>query len=155
MPEKLVNTDSVDDSENAEIGNLAAENSAPDQGEESDDVSRETFPAKYVKQLRKENAGYRTRAERANALEAENSALAVRLHTSLVARDGRLADPADLPFNPEFLEDEQALTNAITELIRARPGLKARSAAGDIGHGNRGTANTKPASLIDMLRGAQ
>lgn len=144
----------VEESQGAENDNLAAENDTPDQGGENEDVSRETFPAVYVKKLRKENADYRTRAGRADELEEKNSAMATRLHAALVARDGRLADPADLPFNPDHLEDETALTAAITDLIKSRPGLKARSAGGDIGHGNRGTANHKPLSLIEMIRGA-
>lgn len=137
-----------------EIGTTPAENDTPDGGEGNPDESPESFPAAYVKKLRKENADYRTRAGRADELEEKNAAMATRLHAALVARDGRLANPADLPFNPDHLEDEAALTAAITELIQSRPGLKARSAGGDIGHGNRGTANHKPVSLIDMIRGA-
>lgn len=151
MPE--IEETTADDSQNGEVVNSAAENSTPDQGGENDDVSRETFPAAYVKQLRKSEANYRTRAGEVDQLEEKNTALATRLHSALVARDGRLSNPADLPFNADHLDDEQALTAAITELIQSRPGLKARSAGGDIGNGNRGTANTKPASLIDMIKG--
>lgn len=122
---------------------------------EAGDVSRETFPAAYVKQLRKENAGYRERAGRADELEEKSVAMATRLHAALVARDGRLSNPEDLPFDPAHIEDEALLTQAITDLIRTRPGLRARAAAGDIGHGNRGTANVQPVSLIDMIKGAR
>lgn len=140
-----------------EIDAMPAGFDTPDGGEGNPDESTESpesFPAAYVRKLRKENADYRTRAGRADELEEKNNAMATRLHSALVARDGRLADPADLPFNADHLEDETALTAAITELIRSRPGLKARSAGGDIGHGNRGTANQKRVSLIDMIRGA-
>lgn len=154
----------ADESQAPENVNSPDENSTlpagidtPDGGEGNPDESPESpesFPAAYVRKLRKENADYRTRAGRADELEEKNTAMATRLHAALVARDGRLADPADLPFNPEHLEDEATLTAAITDLIKSRPGLKARSAGGDIGHGNRGTANHERLSLIDMIRGA-
>lgn len=160
--DNLTENNTVDESQADENVNHPGENSTtpagidtPDGGEGNPDESLESFPAAYVKKLRKENADYRTRAGRADELEEKNSAMAIRLHSALVARDGRLANPDDLPFNPDHLEDEAALTAAITDLIRSRPGLKARSAGGDIGHGNRGTANHKRPSLIDMIRGAE
>lgn len=159
--DNLPENTTVEESQVTENVNPTDENSTtpagidtPDGGEGNPDESRESFPAAYVKKLRKENADYRTRAGRADELEEKNTAMAARLHSALVARDGRLSNPDDLPFNPDHLEDEAALTAAITDLIRSRPGLKARSAGGDIGHGNRGTANHKPVSLIDMIRGA-
>lgn len=158
--DNLPENNTVEESQVTENVNPTDENSTtpagidtPEQGEGNPDESAESFPAAYVKKLRKENADYRTRAGRADELEEKNTAMAVRLHSALVARDGRLSNPDDLPFNPDHLEDEAALTAAITELIRSRPGLKARTAGGDIGHGNRGTANHKPVSLIDMIRG--
>ena len=124
--------------------------SNPDSG--SDDVSRETFPAAYVKKLRNENANYRKRAETVDQLEQKLNGLSTRLYTELVRRDGRLSNPDDMPFNPDFLENESALTEAITELIRSRPGLKSRAAAGDIGNGSRGSAKKESVNLIDMLK---
>lgn len=155
--DNVTENNTVDESQADEIVNSAAGNDTPDGVEVNPDESTESpesFPAAYVRKLRKENADYRTRAGRADELEEKNSAMATRLHAALVARDGRLANPEDLPFNPDHLEDETALTTAITDLIKSRPGLKARSAGGDIGHGNRGTANHKPLSLIEMIRGA-
>lgn len=113
----------------------------------------DTFPRAYVEKLRKSEAGYRERAAAAAALEEENTALAQRLHESLVAADGRLSDPAALAFNAEHLDDPAALTDAITALIRRRPGLKARQAAGDVGAGSRGPAAGGQVSLIDHIRG--
>ena len=121
-------------------------------GSGSDDVSRETFPAAYVKKLRNENANYRKRAENAEQLEQQLNDLSTRLQKELVKRDGRLANADDLPFNPEFLENEAALTTAITELIKTRPGLKSRIASGDIGNGSRGSAKKESMNLIDMLK---
>lgn len=113
----------------------------------------DTFPRAYVEKLRKSEASYRERAARADALEQEKTALAQRLHESLVRADGRLADPADLPFNADHLDDPAALTEAITALVRTRPGLKARQAAGDVGAGSRGPAAGGHLSLIDHIRG--
>lgn len=79
--------------------------------------------------------------------------LHTRLHTALVKLDGRLANPDDLPFNPEYLTDEAALTEAITELLATRPGLAARHVTGDVGQGARG-GTTGPVDLIELMRRA-
>lgn len=126
---------------------------APTPAGNDDQGGGDTFPRAYVEKLRKSEAGYRERAAVADELEAKNTALAERLHTSLVAADGRLSDPADLPFNPEHLDDPAALTAAITELVKSRPGLKSRRAAGDVGGGKRGAADPGGLSLIDHIRG--
>ncbi|MDN6537105.1 MAG: hypothetical protein L0K73_09920 [Corynebacterium variabile] len=67
---------------------------------------QDTFPRAYVEKLRKENAGYREKAKRTEALER-------RLHHALVAADGRLADPSDLPFDAAHLDDPDALAAAV------------------------------------------
>jgi hypothetical protein len=103
----------------------------------------ETFPREYVQQLRDEAAKHRTRAQRADDLAA-------RLHTALVTATGRLADPSDLPFEESHLDDADALTAAIDELLARKPHLASRRPAGDIGQG----ATTSPESvdLAGMLR---
>lgn len=109
----------------------------------------ETFPRAYVEQLRRESAGYRDKAKRVDELAA-------RLQDALVAADGRLADPSDLAFNPEYLDDPDALDTAIAELIAKKPGLRARQAGGSIGQGNRGASTPKPSTdLISIIRGMQ
>lgn len=102
------------------------------------------FSRTYVEKLRRENAGYRERAGRADELAA-------RLHTALVAATGRMADPTDLPFNAEHLDDEQSLTDAIDELLGRKPHLANRRPFGDIGQGNRGKTS-EPVNLADILR---
>lgn len=109
------------------------------------DSETETFSRTYVEKLRRENAGYRERANRSDEL-------AQRLHTALVAATGRMADPTDLAFNADHLEDEQALTDAIDELLTRKPHLASRRLAGDVGQGNRGSAADAPVNLADMLR---
>lgn len=122
------NTDGLDDTESSES-----------------DSETETFSRTYVEKLRRENAGYRERANSADAL-------AQRLHTALVAATGRMADPTDLPFEQVHLDDEDALTTAIDELLTKKPHLASRRVTGDIGQGNRGSAADAPVNLADILR---
>lgn len=125
-------------------------NNAPDETVSEDDPNEtdegDTFPRKYVEDLRKENAKYRERAQ-------ESEKIAQRLQTALVSLDGRLADPEDLPFDWAYLEDENALSEAIAELIARKPGLRAQQLAGDAGQGKRGSEKKPAADLISLIRG--
>lgn len=98
--------------------------------EETDEAETEpeTFPRDYVEKLRKESARYRERAQ-------QSDSLAARLHTALVAASGRLADPTDLPFDAAHLDDEEALTTAIDDLLGRKPHLASRKPTGDVGQG--------------------
>jgi hypothetical protein len=107
---------------------------------------QDTFDRSYVEKLRKENAKYRDRAKHADDL-------AHRLHTALVAADGRLADPADLPYDESHLDDPEALTAAVTALVKSKPGLRAQQIRGDVGAGDRGTPKKAPVDLIGIMRG--
>lgn len=111
---------------------------AQDAGEEPEQFSRE-----YVQDLRAESAKYRTRAKAADDL-------AKRLHTELVRSNGRLADPTDLPFDEAHLEDSEALTAAVDELLAAKPHLARRRVTGSIGQGETGAPSS--VSLGGMLR---
>lgn len=112
----------------------------PDTAESEPDV----FPREVVEKLRQENAKYRQRAQHADTL-------AERLHTELVRATGKLADPTDLPFSPEHLDDPDALAGAVEDLLARKPHLAARRPSGDIGQGNRGSAPA-PFSLLDVLK---
>ncbi|WP_327083134.1 hypothetical protein [Mycolicibacterium conceptionense] len=118
-----------------------------DTDDENDETesNTDTFSRKYVERLRRENAGYRERANRADEL-------ARRLHTALIQATGRLADPTDLPFDAAHLDDSDALETAIDELLTAKPHLASRRPFGDVGQGNRGGASEPPVNLADMLR---
>lgn len=94
----------------------------------------ETFPKAYVEKLRKEAADNRVKAKNADNLAA-------RLHTSLVASTGKLADPSDLPFDEAHLDDPEALDAAIEELITAKPHLASRTPRGNIGQGVSGKSS--------------
>lgn len=112
-------------------------------GESGDNAT--TFSRIYVEKLRRENASYRERANRADDL-------AQRLHNALVQATGRLADPTDLPFDATHLDDESALELAIDELLAKKPHLASRRPFGDVGQGNRGKSAAASVNLAEMLR---
>lgn len=133
------------DTESENAGQTEAGVDGDEDGTDSEiDSNADTFSRAYVEKLRKESAGYRERAQRADDLAA-------RLHTALVAATGRMADPTDLPFDAANLDDEQALSGAIDELLTRKPHLASRRPFGDVGQGNRG-ASSEPVNLADMLR---
>lgn len=110
-----------------------------------DPEEAETFPREYVEKLRQENGHYRQRAQRADDL-------ARRLHHALVRTDGRLADPTDLDFSDDHLDDDgEALSTAITDLLARKPHLAARRPVGDIGQG--ATTTSADVDLLGILRG--
>lgn len=115
----------------------------PDEGSDLES-DPDTFPRQVVEDLRRENAKYRERAKTADTL-------AQRLHVELVRATGRLADPTDLPYDAEHLEDSDALSAALDDLLERKPHLATRKPAGDVGQGQRGSA-TGSFSLLDMLK---
>lgn len=137
-------TDETGDSAAIDGENAGQTAAGVDATDDEIDSGTDTFSRAYVEKLRKESAGYRERAQRADDLAA-------RLHTALVSATGRLADPTDLPFDAANLDDEQALSGAIDELLTRKPHLASRRPFGDVGQGNRGAA-AEPVNLADMLR---
>lgn len=107
------------------------------------DDDADTFPRAYVDKLRKEAADARVKAK-------DRDEIAARLHTSLVAASGRLADPSDLPFDEAHLSDPDALTAALDELLARKPHLASRRPVGDIGQGV--SAVTSSVDLAGILR---
>lgn len=92
----------------------------------------DTFPRDYVEKLRKEAGDNRTAAKAATeALEP----LQRRLHATLVAGTGRLADPTDLAFDAAHLDGDATLTAAIDALLTAKPHLASRRVRDDVGQG--------------------
>lgn len=131
------NTD-LESSQNGEQGH--AEVTAPENDSEPSTGDTGQFSREYVESLRKENAGYRTKAKEHGQ----------RLHTELVRQTGKLADPTDLPFDENHLSDPDALVAAVDALIAAKPHLKARKVTGNIGQGVRDTATAEP-SILGLL----
>jgi hypothetical protein len=106
----------------------------------------ETFPRAYVEDLREEAKSWRVKAKRAEDL-------AKRLHTELVKGTGKLADPTDLPFSEDHLDDPDTLQAAVDDLIARKPHLAARKPAGDIGQG--ATRSAGQVDLSAILRGSR
>lgn len=84
---------------------------------------------------------------------AEPSDVHRALHAALVRLDGRLSDPAALPYDEAHLTDDEALSAAVTALIERSPHLSATAVAGDVGQGDRG-APPEPFDLIATMRRA-
>ncbi|WP_394276900.1 hypothetical protein, partial [Luteococcus sp.] len=77
--------------------------------------------------------------------------LAHALFVERVRATGRLADPTDLPYSDEALEDPDELSGAIDELLGRKPHLASRRPRGDVGQGSVGSA-TGSVDLAGMLR---
>lgn len=130
----------------AEIDEAATTEDATEVDDAADtgDEDAETFPRSVVEKLRQENGKYRQRAAQADTY-------AERLHAELVRATGRLADPADLPFDAAHLDDAEALTAAVDALLADKPHLASRRPVGDIGQGNRG-GSSETFSLLGALK---
>ncbi|MGP5124712.1 hypothetical protein ACTXJU_17770 [Glutamicibacter ardleyensis] len=143
MSENTIETESQDDLADTEVIEPTEVETADDESSSSREEEQETFPRSYVEKLRKEAAGHRDRAKRADGL-------AQRLHFATVEATGRLADARDLPFDESHLEDSDALTGAIDALLADKPHLATRKPSGNIGQGV-GTV-TETVSLGGILR---
>ena len=118
---------------------------AQDASQDASQGNAETFPREYVEKLRKEAAEARLKAKKADDY-------AQALFTARVAATGRLADPSDLPFNTDLVDDLPALEAAIDDLLAQHPHYAARTPRGDIGQGITG-ASGADVDLAAMLRG--
>ena len=119
---------------------------ASDAAQGAQDASQgnaETFPREYVEKLRKEAAEARLKAKKADDY-------AQALFTARVAATGRLADPNDLPFNTDLVDDLPALEAAIDDLLAQHPHYAARTPRGDIGQG--GAVRHDDIDLAAILR---
>lgn len=125
-----------------------APSGAPDNASPTGEAQPETFDLAYVQKLRDEAAGHRVKAKRADALNA-------RLATAQAALTGKLADPTDLPFTEDLLDDdglvdEAKVKAAVDELLERKPHLAARRPSGNVGQGARPEA--EEIGLAGLLR---
>lgn len=141
-------TDATEDNAEGDVSSATPEgdiqDATPDGADLESDQDDELFPRKVVEDLRQENGKYRQRAQKADTY-------AQRLHEQMVRATGRLADPTDLEFNEDHLDDPDALAAAVDELLERKPHLASRRPTGDIGQGPRG-ATSEPFSLLRMLK---
>ena len=132
-------------------GGNQADTPEDEEGHEPDRTpgDEETFPRKYVEELRTENGTYRNRAKDA---EAKADELAKALWTERVRALGVLADPTDLPYDPEALDDLELIRSQADELLSSKPHLRTRQITERVGQGERGAETI---SLVELLqRGA-
>lgn len=115
--------------------------------------SQDSFPREVVEDLRREAAGYRVKAQRAD--EA-----VTRLTQSMIqsACSNILVDPSDLPASVELLGQDgwpstEAIVTAARALAATKPHLaKAGKPTGDVGQGHRGVDARPLISLQHLLR---
>ncbi|MBB2992361.1 hypothetical protein FHR72_003860 [Mycolicibacterium iranicum] len=120
-----------------------------DANDVEDKQDGDSFPRSYVEQLRTEA---KTNRQRAEAAEQTLDRVQRALFTSQVRATGKLADPTDLEYNEELLNDDDALTTAIDELLKKRPHYAAKKIkGGDVGQGVTGK-QTEKFSLLGRLQ---
>lgn len=121
-----------------------------DQEGDDDQQAGDTFPRPYVERLRARSAGYRARAKQA---EERTGELERALFTERVRALDVLADPTDLPYDAELLEDSDALAEAVRQLVKDRPHYRRRGTLDGAGTGSRDRAgSTDGVSLTGIMR---
>ena len=140
-------TEPAEPAEPAEDDTAPAGTEPAEDDEDAEDA--DTFPRAYVKRLRERSAGYRARAKDAEARTAE---LERALFTERVRALDVLADPSDLPFSADLLDDSDALRAAADDLVARRPHYRRRGVAA--GTGSRDEAGSgSGVSLLGLMRG--
>lgn len=139
----MTDTPEAPQDNDVDTAEVTTSDGADNDAEDDSDV----FPREYVESLRKECKGYR---DRAKAADDRADDLAKRLHTALVERDGRLVNPAELPYHPDHLDSTEALDAAISAALLDRPYLQKRT-TGDVGMGQRGKP-TVPQDFSGLFR---
>lgn len=121
---------------------------ADGQGDDADDGDESaTFTRDYVANLRREAAGHRSRA---NTAEERAEELAQTLWRERVAGLNLLADPTDLPYDAELLDDRDGIRAAAEQLLADKPHLRTRRITERAGQGE-GSA-TDSVSLTGIMR---
>lgn len=144
--DQAADADATEDATTEQTAEDTSETEAEEDGNDDQaDDDADTFPRAYVEKLRAQNARYRERAKTAEGY-------AKRLHTEIVRATGRLADPTDLEFDEDHLDDPDALAAALDDLLTRKPHLASRKPVGDIGQGARGSG-TEQVGLLSILKG--
>ena len=97
---------------------------------ESDETDDDDEPA--VARARQQAARYRRQLR---DVEGERDELAEALWLERVTALGTLADPADLPYDPDALHDPDRLRELADELVTAKPHLRSRRIRARAGQG--------------------
>lgn len=151
-PDDEQGTGPADDDQEDDQDEDQDEDQAPDDEQADDeDHDGDTFPRSYVERLRARSAGYRTAAKESAARVGE---LERDLFTERVRALDVLADPADLPFTAELLDDPDALRDAVDALVRKSPHYRRRGTASARDTGSRERGDTRDTvSLTGIMRG--
>jgi hypothetical protein len=131
-------TDELDDDPDDDDGG-SSESDETDELDETD-----TAP---VARARRQAARYRRELR---DVEAERDELAAALWTERVAALGVLADPTDLPPDPDALHDPDRLRELADELVARKPHLRSRRIRERAGQGEGDGSGT--VSLSGLLR---
>ena len=118
----------------------------PDDDDGGSSESDETDAAP-VARARRQAARYRRELRE---VESERDELVAALWTERVAALGVLADPTDLPHDPEALHDPDRLRELADELVAAKPHLRSRRIRERAGQGEGDGSGT--VSLSGLLR---
>lgn len=124
------------------------DDSSSDDGDDGSRDDGDTFSREYVSKLRGQAQRYRGELR---TVQEQLQSLQHELHTERVRGLGLLADPADLPFDADHLDDPDALQAAVEQLLTERPHLRARRTRGDIGQHEHVSTSTG-VSLAGLLR---
>jgi len=114
---------------------------------DDDDSLSDADATETIRKLRDKNAKYRNRAHEAEKLAEERGRA---LFTAKVSGLGKLADPTDLEYSEELLDDD-ALSSAVDELLTRRPHYAARKVSGTVGQGITGQQE-QSFSMMDRLK---
>lgn len=108
----------------------------------------QTFDRQYVEKLRKEAGDHRVKAKEQ---EEVIDGLKRRLFLNEVKGLGKLADPTDLPYDAELVDDPDKLKEAVDDLLARKPHLGRRVPQGDAGLGV-GSEHSTGVDLLGMMR---
>ena len=111
---------------------------------ESDETDETAAP---LARARRQAARYRRELRE---VESERDELAAALWTERVAALGVLADPTDLPHDPDALHDPDRLRELADELVARKPHLRSRRIRERAGQGEGDSSGT--VSLSGLLR---
>lgn len=156
MTEPTTTDDELDELEDTDDESREGSNAATDDHEDGradDAVTNRTDddPADTTEQkLRRQAQRYRLRARDASS-KAERYAR--ELFTARLAALDVLADPSDMTFDLELLDEPDALAQAVAELVKRKPHLAKRLASGDIGQGAGAGGNPGDVSLVSLING--
>lgn len=106
------------------------------------------FDLKYVEKLRKEAGDNRVKAKEQ---EETIDKLKRRLFLNEVKGLGKLADPTDLPYDAELVDDPDKLKEAVDDLLARKPHLGRRVPNGDAGLGV-GSEHSSGVDILGMMR---